>query len=133
MLIKLVQLKRIRNGGPGGEAPSRRKLWGPDDVALSRWAIFCKFLGKKIALLMPFGLHFARFQIHLKEQSFWDLKANWKNPLFTLISDQVQNTFQILHFGVQVCKWLGPGQEKHDTLPSAICLALINTSIDDFA
>ena len=31
---------------------------------------------KKMAILMPFGSHFARFQSHLKEQNFYELKAN---------------------------------------------------------
>ena len=31
---------------------------------------------KKMPILMPFGSHFARFQSHLKEQNFGDLKAN---------------------------------------------------------
>ena len=31
---------------------------------------------EKIAILFPFELHFVRFQSHLKEQNFCDLKAN---------------------------------------------------------
>ena len=51
----LVQLKRGL-GAKQGKAPSH-------------WAIFCNFL-EKIAILMPFGPHFTRFQRHLKKQKF---------------------------------------------------------------
>ena len=63
-----MQLKRVMTG-PGGGATSRRKLWESWGKAPSRWAIFCKFL-KKMAILMPFGSHFERFQYHLKEKKF---------------------------------------------------------------
>ena len=58
---KLVQLKRITNGtrGYGG--------LGAKPPATGRF--FVIFL-EKIATLMPFGSHFARFQSHLKKQNF---------------------------------------------------------------
>ena len=52
---KLGQLKHVTEG-LGGGAPSR-------------WAIFCNFL-EKMAILMRFGSHFARFQSHSKEKIF---------------------------------------------------------------
>ena len=57
--------------GMGAEEPLAARC-----KAHSRWGICCKFFGKKIAILMPFGLHFACFQTHSKEQNFWDLKAS---------------------------------------------------------
>ena len=64
-------------------------------------------------------------------------RAIWNNKIFEIRKPiekiphftwgQVQNTLKILHFGVKFYKWLGPGQGKHGTLPSAICLALNNT------
>ena len=54
-MSKLVN-SNVSQTGPGGEAPSC-------------WAIFCKFL-EKVAILMPFGSHSARFQSHLKEENF---------------------------------------------------------------
>ena len=61
-----MQLKRVTDGGG---ATSCRRLWESGNEAPSSWAIFCKFL-EKMAILMPFGSHFARFQNHLKEQNF---------------------------------------------------------------
>ena len=64
-MSKLVQLKQITDGGMGAEEPLAARC-----KAHSRWGICCKFFGKKIAILMPFGLHFACFQTHSKEQNF---------------------------------------------------------------
>ena len=69
MLIKLVQLKRITDGDLEAKPPAaggHGGLRAKPPVAGRFLVIFWK----KVALLMPFGLHFARFQIHLKEQSF---------------------------------------------------------------
>ena len=54
-MSKLVQLKRVTDGTvweSGGEAPIR-------------WAIL-----EKMAILMPFGSHFAHFQSHFEKQNF---------------------------------------------------------------
>ena len=96
--------------GPGGGATSRRRLWESGGEVPSRWAIFCKFLGK-MAIVMPFGLHFARFQSHLKEQNFWDLKPIEQIPPFTL--SKVQYTFKILHFGVKFCGLAWSGESRY--------------------
>ena len=45
---------------------------------------------EKIALLMPFGLHFASFQTHLKHTKFLRFESQLKKSLPLL---------QILHFG----------------------------------
>ena len=99
--------------GPRGGATSRRKLWKPRAEAPSRWAIFCKFL-EKIAILMPFGSHFARFQSHLKEQSFEIWEPIEQIPPFT--SGQVQNTFKILHFRVKFCDLAWSGESRYTAL-----------------
>ena len=69
VVSKLVQLKLITDWGlevkppvAGGYGGLRAKL----PVARR---FFCNFL-EKIALLMPFGLHFTGFQSHLKQQNF---------------------------------------------------------------
>ena len=61
-MSKLVQLKRITDGGLEAKIPAAK------GYGYLR-AIICDFL-EKIALSMSFGLHFARFQSHLKEQNF---------------------------------------------------------------
>ena len=72
-MSKLVQLKHVT------ESPAAGRF-------------FVIFL-KKMAILMRFGLHFARFQSHLKPIE--------KITLFA--SGQVQNTFKILHFWFKFC------------------------------
>ena len=94
VVSKLVQLKHVTTGAwrRSHQPPEAMGVWGRSTRALGD---FCKFL-EKMAILMPFGSHFSRFQSHLKEQHFWDLRANWTIPPFT--SSQVQNTFKILQF-----------------------------------
>ena len=70
-MSKLAQLKRITDGGPEGEpnpptAEGNRGLKEPPSCL----AIFFVIFWKKVVFLIPFGLHFTRFQSHLKEQSF---------------------------------------------------------------
>ena len=55
-MSKLVQLKRITDRGLKAKTPVAGRL-------------FVIFL-EKIALLLPFELHFARFQSHLNEKNF---------------------------------------------------------------
>ena len=94
-----------------GGATSLRRLWESGGEVLSRWAIFCKFL-KKIALLMPFGSHFAGFQRHLKRTKFFEIRKPIEQiPPFT--SSQVQNTFKIFHFGVKFCDLAWSGESRY--------------------
>ena len=65
-MSKLVKLKHVTDGTWGR---SHGRLWESGGEAPSRWAILCKVF-KKMAILMPFGSHFARFQSNLKEQNF---------------------------------------------------------------
>ena len=64
-----------------------------------------------MAILMPLGSRFARFQSHLKEQNFRDLKPIEQIPPFT--SGKVQNTFKILHFGVKFCDLTWSGKSRY--------------------
>ena len=51
-----------------GLEPQVIKFYGSGGKDPSRWLISCVFL-KKIAILMPFGSHFAYFQSYLKQQN----------------------------------------------------------------
>ena len=53
---KLVRLKHVTEGGMAAEAPAAGR--------------FFVFFWKKMAILMRFRSHFARFQSHLKLQIF---------------------------------------------------------------
>ena len=67
-MSKLVQLKRITNVAWGG-APAAGGYGSLGAKHPAAGQFFVSFL-KKMAILMPFGSHFARFQSHLKEQNF---------------------------------------------------------------
>ena len=56
-MSKLVQLKHVTGGG------------GMEAEPPAAGQFFVIFL-EKMAILMQFGSHFARFQSHLKEQNF---------------------------------------------------------------
>ena len=62
---------------------------------------FIVIFWKKMAILMRFGSHFARFQAIWKNKIFKIWKPIEKITPFTL--GQVQNTFKIMHFGVKFC------------------------------
>ena len=69
VVSKLVQLKRITDGGLEAKPPAAVGYGGLRAKPPVAGQFFCDFL-KKIALLMPFGLHFTRFQSHLQQQNF---------------------------------------------------------------
>ena len=64
-MSKLVQLKR----GLGAEPPAAGGYGSLGAKHPAAGQFLVSFL-KKMAVLMPFGSHFARFQSHLKEQNF---------------------------------------------------------------
>ena len=59
-------ISNISQMGVWGRAPSRRRQWGSEREAPSRWAIFCNFFGK-LAILMPLD-HYSQM-----------FRAIWKN------------------------------------------------------
>ena len=60
-LSKLVELKRITDGGPGAKPPAA-------------WQIFVIIFWKK-SCFNAIGSHFLHVQSHLKELDFYHLKA----------------------------------------------------------
>ena len=68
----------------------------PSQIA-GRFFVICR---KKIAILMPFGLHFARFQSHLNELIFFDFKTILRKLNCSVLSVgiKVQNTLKMLRF-----------------------------------
>ena len=61
-----MKLKRVTDGvwEQSHQPAEAMEVWGRSTQPLGD---FCKFL-EKIAILMLFGSHFARFQSHLKEK-----------------------------------------------------------------
>ena len=76
-MSKLKQIKGIIDGARGIRSLAIQSLLGCGSKALSRWAISCNFF-EKIAILMPFGSHFAYFQSHLKKAKFLRFKSQLK-------------------------------------------------------
>ena len=62
-----------------------------------------------MAILMPFGSHFTRFQSHLKK-FFLKFESQLNK---SLPSSQVQNTFKIFHFGVEFCDLAWSGESRY--------------------
>ena len=73
-----MQLKHVTDGGMEAEPPFAGGYGslGAKHPAAGRFFVI---FGKKMTILMRFGPHFARFQSHLKEQNFRDLKASSTN------------------------------------------------------
>ena len=62
-----------------------------------------QFFGKKMAILMRFGSHFACFQSHiLKEQNFLMFESQLKKSL-PLLQDKSKTCFKSCIFGVKFC------------------------------
>ena len=74
-----------------------------------------------MAILMPFGSHFARFQSHLKEQKFLRIESQLNKSLPLL---QVKSKTRLKSFilGLNFVTWLGQGNQG--TLLSAAFVAL---------
>ena len=75
--------------------------WGHGGGAPSRWAIFCNFLEKN-GYFNAIRNTFRTFSEPFKSTKFLMFESQWKK-LTPFTSDQVQNTFKILHFGVKFC------------------------------
>ena len=97
MVSKLLQLKHITDGGLRAEPQAAGGYGGYGGFAPIRLAIFCVFW-KKISILLPFGLHFARFQSASKEQIFQIWESIEKISPFTL--DQDQNSLKSCILGL---------------------------------
>ena len=69
VLSKLVQLKRITDGGLKAKPPAAGGYWGPRAKPPAASRFFCSFFGKK-SYFNAIGSHFARVQSHLKELKF---------------------------------------------------------------
>ena len=66
-MSKLVQPKRVTDGGAEPLAAESYGSLGAKHPAAERFFVS---VWEKMAILMPFGSHFVRFQSHLKEQNF---------------------------------------------------------------
>ena len=69
MVSKLVQLKRVSRRGLGAEPPAAGGYGSLEAKHPHAGQFFVSFW-EKMAILMPFGSHFARFHSYLKEQNF---------------------------------------------------------------
>ena len=89
-------------------------FWEKSSYFNTIWNIFFTFLE-------PFKItEFLRFESQSKGSNWW---------VYSLLTDQVQNTFKSRIWGVKFCKWLGPcGRSKVPTLSSVIFLAVNNRS-----
>ena len=117
-MSKLVQLKRVTDGawGRSHHPLEAMGVWGPSTQPVGG---FLKVFGKKMAILMPFGSHFARFQSHLK--------ANQTNPsLYLLVKSKTRLKSCI--WGLNFVTW--PGRGNQGTLLSTTFLAQ-NYSLED--
>ena len=111
---------------PGGGATSRRRQWESGGEAPSRWAIFCKFLGKN-GYFSAIWITFRTFSEPFERTKFlkFEIQLNKSHPLLQVKSKtRLKSCILGLNFVTS------PGQGNQGTLLSATFSAL-NLSLED--
>ena len=118
--------------GRGSGGLSRRRLWSLRAKYPAAGRFFVIFW-KKMTILMRFGSHFERFQSHLKEQNFWDLKVYWTNhSLYFRVKFKTRLKSSILRLNFVI--WPKSGKSRYIAFCNFLALndALKDVPFEDF-
>ena len=105
---KLVQFKRVTDRPEVG-ATSRQRLWESGSEALSRWAIFCKFL-KKNGYFNAIWITFHTFSEPFEVTKFLRFEGQL-NKSFLLLQVKSKTRLKSCVLGLNFVTWHGQGNQ----------------------